>query len=91
MIKVKIYFNNLDGQDVKNHLQHKAKKANNKCHTENRFDCYLNYDDTEEKKLERKANIHRYYGSKDCVVAALESSYLKLSAALVLVFISLLI
>jgi len=82
-----------NGQDVKDYYKFKAKLANNKCHTNNRGEgCYENFNQNADLyKLLRKKDAHLFYQSKQCVVSALTSSYLKLSAALVLVFISLLI
>lgn len=57
-------------------------KADNKCHTKNRFNCYIKDDGNQNKISEIKnkvINAHLFYGAVECAESVLSSGLLKLS------------
>ena len=61
---------------------YKAKKMNNKCHSESRTECYRNDDYVLSNIVDyehQTEKAHLFYNSQDCAVKVLSSSFIKLS------------
>ena len=83
------YFEN----DWNNYFEYLKSKYDNKCHTENRYNCYLksSKDDLIKKLNNKLNNGHLFYNSEPCMEKVLNSINLKINNILIFIFLSILI